>query len=194
MSQSFDKLIDYLEKIIRKEEPLRQPPIVIIHCPVELIKNIYMSLVSTLRKLKTKHQQWNYYLLNIEKEIFGILEELDYIGGENYTLTCAREDLERDLSTSVLQELIELVENKIDEILNENLANDYPPFMFLLNMHSCYNYIQTKDIISRIISKEGILILILYLELGLSKLNPDEDESYKLANYNVHSIHIDSIR
>ncbi|MFW9994942.1 MAG: hypothetical protein ACFFD4_23070 [Candidatus Odinarchaeota archaeon] len=194
MSKSFEQFVEYLEKIITKEEPLRQPPIVIVHCPVKLIKDIYISLVAKLKELKVKHGQWNYYLINMEKKMFDILAELDYIGGDNLALTCSREDLKKDLSASVLKEMVSSVESEIDRIIAANTSSQHPPFVILMNIHGCYDYIQTKDIISRIINKERILILVLYLELGLSEINPEEDESYKLANYNVHPVHISSLK
>ena len=187
------KLIDFvieLEKIIKLESPLRDPSITIVHCPVKNIKEIYTSFIRAMNEFEIRYNNWEWAPLNMEQELFKVLTEFEYTGGDNYVRSCSRADLKRDLRASVLTEMINNVEQKVDDLLSQKKTTDSPPFLLILNMHACYNYIQTKDIISRIISKKGILILILYLDQGLSRLNPDEDESYKLANYNVHSEHI----
>lgn len=193
MSISAEQFFEKLEKIIKKEEPLRQPPITVVHCPKESIKELYLTFRSKLKEFKLRYSDWNYYLINMEKELFKILDDLEYTDGDKFALNCTREDLTKDLKSSVLQDLIGVIEAQIDQQIKNNKDISYLPFVVLLNIHGCYSFIQTKDIISRIINKKDILIVILYLELSISKLKTKEDESYKLANYNVHSVHIKEI-
>ena len=186
-----EKLFDNLDKIIKKEEPLRQPPIMIVHIPANSIKELYTSFRSKLKDFKMRHSEWNYYLMNVEKELYKVLDEQYYTDKFNTALKSTRDQLVNGLKSGVLDDFVAAIENKIDQCIKENVNNSSPPFFVLLNMHAFYNHIQTKDIISRIINKSNILILILYLDLSLTDLKIQKEEAYKLANYNVHTIHIE---
>ena len=178
--------------MIQGKDPLRQPPITIVHFPVEGIKELYTTLRDKLTGFQMKYSGWKFYSLNIEKEIFMILRKLEYTHGDKYALTESRSDLKSDLSNSIKQDLLRKIGELVSKASKENGKNRYPPFVFLLHIHSFYDYIQSKDIITEIINQNNVQIIIPYLETSLTKSNQKGDEIYKLANYNVHSVHINA--
>jgi hypothetical protein len=154
-----------LERIINKEVPLKNPPISIIHSPEKHIKEIYLQYVSMLKRLKSQHPSWDYKILNAEKILFDILRDLDYIDGCKDANTCDRNKLANDLRDSIKDDLIQKIQEGIQILTENNEVRSPPPFLVILNMHACYNYIQTKDLISSLHNLQtNILVLILYLE------------------------------
>ena len=182
-----------MEKLIKGEEPLRQPPIYVVHIPPNLVKELYTTFIAQLKEFKVRNPKWDYLQINMEKELFKILDELQYTDGAKTALTGTREELKSGLESSVKNDLIRKVETLIDSFSSNYDNFRSPPFVALLNMHACYPYIQTKDIISTIINKSDILIIIFYLDLSLTNAKSQEDEIYRLGNYGVHSIHINTM-
>jgi hypothetical protein len=180
----------HLKKIITKEIPLRDPYISVIHITHQHIQEAYVQFLLIFKRLIEKHSAWMYETFNLEHQFYKILDKLRYTKKPNYAETCEREELASDMKHSIKSELIKSITSKLDELnaeFKKNSSNP-PPLLFLMNIHSIYPYIQTKDIISRIINKKGILILIPYLQ---SKLHHNyEHEPYKDANYNVNTIYL----
>ncbi|MHA1757296.1 MAG: hypothetical protein ACTSVV_11040 [Promethearchaeota archaeon] len=190
--QRFEKK---LEKIITKEEILRDPSITIIHISKKDYMHGSKSIVQLLKKLNSKYDNWKFFTFNAEKEVFDILKEFRYIDKQKFVLTCEREELQEDLRNSVKTMLINRIEKKIEEIKEESQSHlDADPYVLLVfNMHSNYDYIQIKDLIARINNKKGVYILILYLDTTLKensklRVNQNSDDlPYKHANYNVNT-------
>lgn len=192
MTEDFDTIFENyqneLEKIICKEVPLREPSICVVHIRKKHIEEVYRTFIQMLKKMKTKYSDWNYKLFNIEETFFKILKEIGYLDDDNLVLECEREELSADLKGSVLIDIIKEIKNTISELKEYPQASEYPPFLILLNIHSTYSYIQTKDVISQIINKKGVFIIILYLEED--KTHKSEKQIYKKANYNVQTYYL----
>jgi len=186
VKDAIEKCEAILERIIKKEARLRQPPISIIHCPEIYLKEIYIQYVAMLKRLKKRYSEWDYKILNAEKLLFNILKKLEYIDGYCDAKDCRREELAKDLKSSIKDELINTIQEHIQILLKEHNLDGPPSFLVIFNMHACYNYIQTKDLIATIHNlKKDILILILYLQRRSD--SSSSAEAYKEANYNVNS-------
>jgi hypothetical protein len=90
-----------------------------------------------------------------------------------------------DLKNSIMNDVMDIIQNEIYLLKEKCSHNGNPPFLVLINMHSTYPYIQTKDVISRVINEKGVYIIILYV--SEFKHHKGEIESYKYGNYLVHS-------
>ena len=185
---SIDRYKERLGKYVRGELPLRDPSITIIHCQMEYLKTIHKELIFLTIELKIRHPDWNYRILNAEKILFDILRKLRYIDKDNFALSCSRDEFKTNLEGSGKTEFINKIKEELDSLKNNNKINDHPPFLIVLNMHACYNFIQTKDIIAQLINQKGVLLLITYLE-GFKR---EKEPSYKEANYNVNTVYITS--
>jgi len=182
------KLAQYeleLEKIIKREIPLRDPSISIIHLSKENVVEGYKHHLSILKRLKGKYTNWDYNLLNIEKLFFEILKKRRYLEKQQFIKTTERDVYKNDLKNSIMNDLMEKIQNEIHLLKDKCKQDGNPPFLVLINMHSTYPYIQTKDVISRVINEKGIYIIILYV--SDVKFHQKEIESYKYGNYMVHS-------
>jgi len=182
------KLAQYeleLEKIIKREIPLRDPSISVIHLSKENVVEGYKHHLSILKRLKGKYTNWDYNLLNIEKKFFEILKKRRYLEKQQFIKTTERDVYKNDLKNSIMNDLMEKIQNGIHLLKDKCKQDGNPPFLVLINMHSTYPYIQTKDVISRVINEKGIYIIILYV--SDVKFHQEEIESYKYGNYMVHS-------
>jgi len=189
VKEAIDKCKEKLKKIITGESRLRNPPISVIYCPEKLIKEIYIQYIALLKQLKREFPSWNYEILNSEKILFNILKDFEYIAGDEFIKNCDREIFAKDMYTSVKSELIKKIQEKIDYIINNYKEGLPPPFLVILNIHACYHYIQTKDIISSIYNtKNKILILILYLQKEMEPTS--QKEIFKKANYNINTYYL----
>ncbi len=174
-----------LEKIITRETPLRDPSISVIHLSKENIVEGYKQYLTILERLKVKFSNWEYKLLNIEKKFFEILKKRRDIEKQQFVKTTERVIFKKDLIDSRMRDLMDDIQKEV-YLLKEKCQNQVnPPFLVLLNMHSTYPYIQTKDVISRVINEKGVYIIILYV--SDIKHQRGEIESYRYGNYMVHS-------
>ena len=174
-----------LEKIITRETPLRDPSITVIHLSKENIVEGYNQYLTILERLKVKFSNWEYKLLNIEKKFFEILKKRRDIEKQQFVKTTERATFKKDLIDSRMRDLMDDIQKEV-YLLKEKCQNQgNPPFLVLLNMHSTYPYIQTKDVISRVINEKGVYIIILYVSDIKHQLG--EIESYRYGNYMVHS-------
>ncbi len=180
LNSAIERCKGKMERILRSEVILKEPSVSIIHCPVEYLREIYKKYVLILKDLKQKYSKWNYGIINLEKELFNLLRDLDYISNEKIAETCKRKDLEINFRGYIIEGLVQEIENCIKSLLESHQQNDPPPFLIIQNIHSCYKHIQTKDIITRIRNQKDVLILILYLQR-------DKSMPYKSSDYNVNT-------
>ncbi len=176
---------DELEKIITLDTGLRDPSISVIHLSKENLTEGYMHFLTILKRLKSKYTNWEYKLLNIEKYFFEILKKRRYIEKQQFVKNTEREVYKKDLETSILNDLMDIIQNEVYILKEKCSYKGNPPFLVLINMHSTYPYIQTKDVISRVINEKGVYIVILYA--SEFKHHQAEIESYRYGNYLVHS-------
>ncbi len=174
-----------LEKIITLENPLRDPSISVIHLSKENIVEGYKQYLTILERLKVKFSNWEYKLLNIEKKFFEILKKRRDIEKQQFVKTTERATFKKDLIDSRMWDLMDDIQNEVYLLKEKCQHEGNPPFLVLLNMHSTYPYIQTKDVISRVINEKGVYIIILYVSDIKHQLG--EIESYRYGNYMVHS-------
>jgi len=185
ITQKLDQYEFELEKIINREMPLRDPSISVIHLSKENIVEGYNQYLTILERLKVKFSNWEYKLLNIEKKFFEILKKRRDIEKQQFVKTTERATFKKDLIDSRMRDLMDDIQKEV-YLLKEKCQNQgNPPFLVLLNMHSTYPYIQTKDVISRVINEKGVYIIILYVSDIKHQLG--EIESYRYGNYMVHS-------
>ena len=144
-----------------------------------------MHFLTILKRLKSKYTNWEYKLLNIEKCFFEILKKRRYIEKQQFVKNTEREVYKKDLETSILNDLMDIIQNEVYILKEKCSYKGNPPFLVLINMHSTYPYIQTKDVISRVINEKGVYIVILYA--SEFKHHQVEIESYRYGNYLVHS-------
>jgi len=181
---SIDQYKERLKQYIRGELPLRDPSITVIHCSVEILKTIHKEIVLFTKEQQVRHPNWNYIIINAEKLLFDILRDYGFIDNENFAQSCSREELKTNLEGSGKTDFIKKIKEEINSLVEINETKEHPPFLILLNMHACYNFIQTKDVIAQLINQKGVLLLITYLE-GFRK---EKDPLYKEANYNVNTM------
>ncbi len=174
-----------LEKIITRDIPLRDPSISVIHLSKEHVAEGYKHYLTILKKLQGKYTNWEYKLLNIEKSFFEILKKRRYIEKQQFVKKTERETYKNDLKNSILNDVMAIIQNEVNLLKEKCRLEGNPPFLVLINMHSTYPYIQTKDVISRIINEKGVYIIILYV--SDIKHQQGEIESYRYGNYMVHS-------
>jgi len=182
------KLAQYeleLEKIIKKETPLRDPSISVIHLSKENLEEGYKHQISILKRFKGKYSNWDYKLLNIEKSFFEILKKRRYLEKQQFVKKTSRDVYKNDLKNSIMNDVMDEIQNEVYLLKEKCKHEGNPPFLVLINMHSTYPYIQTKDVISRVINEKGVYIIILYV--SDLKHQQGEIESYKYGNYMVHS-------
>jgi len=184
MELSINQYKERLKQYIRGELPLRDPSITVIHCSVEILKTIHKEIVLFTKEQQVRHPNWNYRIINAEKLLFDILRDYGFIDNENFAQSCSREELKTNLEGSGKTDFIKKIKEEIDSLKEINETKEHPPFLILLNMHACYNFIQTKDVIAQLINQKGVLLLITYLE-GFRK---EKDPLYKEANYNVNTM------
>jgi len=181
----FDEYKTDLERIITRAEPLRDPNISIVKIPSRHVEEVYRKQAIMLRQLKELHPDWDYKVINIEKIFYDFLKKRRYIEKEEYARKMERKALSGRIRGSIVKDLVDLVEQEVRELNERNPSPANVPVLVLLNMHSTYPYIETGDVISRIINDKGVYVLILYVQdKESSKENP---EPYKHANYTVHS-------
>ncbi len=181
---SLDQLKSKMEQIIKKEVPLRDPAIVVIHCPKEVYQSYTSTLLSIMRQFKDHYSEWNYNIVNLEKLLFSLLGETGYVDNENFALKCSREELKKQIKRNILKDFLQKIEEGITILKSSHISKPTapPPFLILLNIHSCYHNIETKDVVGRIINQKGVYVLIFYLQ------QYEKNNFYKEANYNVESI------
>jgi len=184
MELSINQYKERLKQYIRGELPLRDPSITVIHCSVEILKTIHKEIVLFTKEQQVRHPNWNYIIINAEKLLFDILRDYGFIDNENFAQSCSREELKTNLEGSGKTDFIKKIKEEINSLVEINETKEHPPFLILLNMHACYNFIQTKDVIAQLINQKGVLLLITYLE-GFRK---EKDPPYKEANYNVNTV------
>jgi len=183
IKEAIDNCKKKLVEIIKREKKLRNPSITVVFCPEKHVKEIYLLYIAMLKQLKQENPSWNYELVNAEKLLFDILKEFEYIDGEKFASKCERELLAGDLENSVREELVNTIQNRIQNLIKDKLDGP-PPFLIILNMHACYNFIKTGNLIAQIHpigSKALVLILYLQKERG----QDSQKEVIKEANYNV---------
>ncbi|KKM79769.1 hypothetical protein LCGC14_1346580 [marine sediment metagenome] len=185
ITQKLDQYEFELEKIINREMPLRDPSISVIHLSKENIVEGYNQYLTILERLKVKFSNWEYKLLNIEKKFFEILKKRRDIEKQQFVKTTERATFKNDLKNSIKKDLMDGIQNEVYLLKEKCKHEGNPPFLVLLNMHSTYPYIQTKDVISRVINEKGVYIIILYVSDIKHQLG--EIESYRYGNYMVHS-------
>ena len=185
ITSKFSKCEENLERIIKKEVPLRDPSITVVKIPVSNAEDIIKRHQLMLKKFKGKFADWTYKTLNVERVFFDALKARDFTEGIQVVKDCDRKEFEDDVRNAILSDLIERIEKEIHALKNIRGADGKPPFLVLLNMHSTYPFIETGDIISRIINEKGVYVIILYV-IG-DKYRMEESEPYKHANYTVHS-------
>jgi hypothetical protein len=174
-----------LEKIITRETPLRDPSISVIHLSKENVAEGYKHFLTILKKLQGNYTNWEYKILNIEESFFEILKKRRDIEKQQFVKTTERDVFKNDLIVSRMKDLMDEIQNEV-KLLKEKCKHEgNPPFLILINMHSTYPYIQTKDVISRVINEKGVYIIILYV--SDIRHQQGEIESYRYGNYLVHS-------
>lgn len=183
--QKIEKYENGLEKIIKREIPLRDPSISVVHLSKENIVEGYKHFLKILERLKVKYTNWEYKLVNLEKVFFDFLKKRRYIEKQEFVKSTERNVYKKDLKNSILKDIMDYIQNEVTLLKGKIKTEGNPPFLVLLNMHSTYPYIQTKDIISQIINEKGVYIIILYI--SDIKHQYGEIESYKIGNYMVHS-------
>ncbi len=188
MELTIDQYKERLGKYIRGELPLRDPSITVIHCSVEILQIVHKEFVLFTKELRIRHPNWYYKILNAEKLLFDILRDYGYIDNENFAQSCNREELKTDLEGSGRTDFLKKIKEELNSLKEINKIIEHPPFLILLNIHACYNFIQTKDVIAQLINQKGVLLLITYLE-GFRK---EKDPPYKEANYNVNTVYLTS--
>jgi hypothetical protein len=185
LTESFFKYEEMLEKIIKKETPLRDPSITVVKIPAVNAENILKRHQLLLRKFKKKYKNWTYKTLNLEKQFFEKLKAREFTDGEQVVNNCDRQEFENDMRNVVLNDLIGDVEREIHELKDSYRKDGRPPFLVLLNMHSTYPFIETGDVISRIINEKGVFVIILYIS-GIT-YRIEDAEPFKNANYTVQT-------
>ena len=174
-----------LEKIITRDSPLRDPSISIIHLSKEKVTEGYKHYLTILKHLKSKYTNWEFKLLNVEKCFFEILKKHRYIEKQQFVKKTERDIYKNDLKNSVMNDLMDIIQKEVYLLKEKSKLEGNPPFLVLLNMHSTYPYIQTKDVISRVINEKGVYIILLYV--SDRRHHQGEIESYRYGNYLVHS-------
>ena len=174
-----------LEKIITRDTPLRDPSISVIHLSKENVAEGFKHYLTILKRLQGKYTNWEYKLLNVEKSFFEILKKRRYIEKQQFVKKTERDIYKNDLKNSIMKDLMDIIQNEVYLLKEKCKHEGNPPFLVLINMHSTYPYIQTKDVISRIINEKGVYIIILYV--SDIKHQQGEIESYRYGNYTVHS-------
>lgn len=188
-SEAFNSFQNYLEQIITGNIPLRDPSISVVHITPENIEKAHRKILQLFNQFKDKYSQWNFKVVNIEAILFEILKKLRYLKKPFFAKDCRRSELSNDMQNSIKKDLILKVEMEIKKLKeSQQKSSKNPSILLIMNFHAAYPYIQTKDLIARIINEKGILILILYLQVD--KKTSFEKESYKSANYNVHTIYL----
>ncbi|MHA1371799.1 MAG: hypothetical protein ACTSRA_19025 [Promethearchaeota archaeon] len=185
IEKKFEEYREKLERIIKKEVPLRDPAITIVKISVEYVKEVFEKHILLFNKLKNVYPNWTYKIINIEKIFFMLLKKRKYIEWKEFARTMERKGFSKKIQRSIITDLVGEVEKVINELKNSKYSDKYPPFLLILNMHSTYPYIETGDVISRIINEKGVYIIILYIYR--KKYKKDEPEPYKHANYMVQS-------
>ncbi len=185
ITQKLDQYEFELEKIINREMPLRDPSISVIHLSKENVAEGYKHYINILKRLHSKYTNWEYKLLNIEKRFFEILKKRRYLEKQQFVKKTQRDVYQNDLKNSIKKDLMDGIQNEVYLLKEKCKHEGNPPFLVLINMHSTYPYIQTKDVISRVINEKGIYIIILYV--SDIKHQKGDIESYKYGNYMVHS-------
>lgn len=173
-----------LKNIIKREIPLRDPAITVIHCPKNNFQQKCVSFMSLISQLHDEFSEWRYRIINAEELLFSLLDEAGYTAEELFVKTNSRDDLRRDLKSNITKKFLSTIDSEIvalKEQYNPQMKNP-PPFLIIINMHACYNFIQTKDLIAEIFNQKGVLVLVLYFQYQ------DNANFYKEANYNVESI------
>ena len=179
------KCEEYLEKIIKKEIPLRDPSISVVHIAVNRADDTLKKHQLMLRKFKGKFADWTYKVLNVERVFFDALKARDFIDGLHVVKECDRKEFENDVRNAILSDVLERIENEIEKLKTIRDSDGKPPFLVLVNMHSTYPLIETGDIISRIINQKGVYVIILYI--NEIKSSVEDPEPYRHGNYTVHS-------
>ncbi|MHA1679397.1 MAG: hypothetical protein ACTSUE_00160 [Promethearchaeota archaeon] len=185
IEKKFEEYQGELEKIIKKEVPLRDPAISIVKISVKHVKEVFQRHITLFDKLKKIYSGWTYQIINIEQMFFDLLKKRRYIEGKEFARTMDRKGFSKKIRGSVVNDLVENVETVIQELKETENSEKYPPFLLILNMHSTYPYIETGDVISRIINEKGVYVLILYI--NEKEFSQEDSEPYKHANYTVHS-------
>ena len=177
------KDLEFFEQILTKEVPLRAPGISILHILAKEASEIYRRLKLEFQGFQQKYPSWQYLSVNCEQILFEILDDYGYTDQEMFVKSCTREDLANDLSASAKDTFINKIKSKINDFVDSYEIESFIPFVLVENIHACYYYIQTKDIIVEIINRQNALILIPYIEKRQDIVNTE----YKNANYNVNT-------
>ncbi|MFX0170294.1 MAG: hypothetical protein ACFE9L_00080 [Candidatus Hodarchaeota archaeon] len=185
---SIDQYKERLNQYILGELPLRDPSITVIHCPKEILIIVHKEFVLFTKEQQIRHPNWHFRIINAEKLLFEILRDYGYIDNEKFAQSCNREELKIDLEGSGRIDFIKKIKEELNKLKETKQTKEHPPFLILLNIHACYNFIQTKDVIAQLINQKGVLLLITYLE-GFRK---EKDSPYKEANYNVNTVYLTS--
>ncbi len=185
ISKKFEKCEENLEKIIKKEVPLRDPSIVIVKIPANHAEDIFKRHHLMLKKFQGKFKNWRPTELNMEKIFFDSLRAHEFIEGMQVARDCDRKEFANDVHNAILNDLIEQIQKEILALKEQYNASGKVPFLILINMHSTYPLIETGDIISRINNEKGVYIVILYIIRD--KYTMEDSEPYKHGNYMVDS-------
>jgi len=185
---SLDQFKEKIKQIITKEVPLRDPAIAVVHIPKESYSLCLQNLILNLKQLRENFSEWTYKLFNSEEILFSLLGKGGYTEDENFALKCQRNLLKKDLETNIRKSFLSAVENEISDVKSLINADSSipPPLLILLNIHSCYHYIQTKHVVAQIVNQKGVYVLIIYPQLY------NKSTFYKEANYNVEPIFLTS--
>jgi|SRR5271157_3817235 len=174
-----------LEKIIKNELPVRDPWIYVVKISPKDAKIAFKRHQSMLKKLHERHPSWEFKIFNVEKHLFDILKKRRYIDKQQFAKKCDRAVLSNDMKGPFSKELIDEIQAEINALKEKKKEANAPPFLVLVNMHSTYPFIETKDVIARILDEKGVIVLILYLIE--KKYSQEDDEPFKKANYTVHT-------
>ncbi len=184
---SLDACEAKIEKIIRGDYPLRPPCIAVIHLPYSRIREVYQAYYAMMGKFQTKYHDWKHEILNLEKVLFQVLREMGYTDPDDqFALEESRETLKDDMKSNGVQRVLEIIEEHLDRLDKEN-AGSKTPVLLIGNMHACYPFIHTGDVISRVFNQQKVLLLILYADDDFTRYDQESEIKYKHSNYNVRS-------